>query len=52
VHPDKAGRFRVTVPAPPKQLAAVYRLKTRVRKHASNPKTYETFTLPRAVALG
>jgi hypothetical protein len=52
VHPDSAGRFRVTVPAPPKQLAAVYRLKTRVRKHASNPKTYETFTLPRAVSLG
>jgi hypothetical protein len=52
VHPDRSGRFRVTVAAPPKQLAAVYRLKTRVRKHARNPKTYETFTLPRAVALG
>jgi hypothetical protein len=51
VHPDRAGRFRVTVPAPPKQLAAVYRLKTWVRKHTRNPKTFETFTLPRAVAL-
>ena len=49
--PNRAGFFRVTVAAPPKQLAAVYRLRTRVRKHASNPKTYETFTLPRAVAL-
>src|SRR4051794_30477507 len=51
-HPDRSGRFTVTVPAPPKQLAAVYRLKTAVRKHTRNPKTYETFTLPRAVALG
>ena len=51
VHPDRRGRFRVTVAAPPKQLAAVYRLGTRVRKHAKNRKTYPTFTLPRAVAL-
>jgi hypothetical protein len=51
-HPDRSGHFRVTVPAPPRQLAAVYRLTTKVRKHARNPKTYETFTLPRAVALG
>ena len=52
VRPDKRGRFRVTVAAPPNQLAAVYRLGTRVRKHAKNRKTYPTFTLPRAVALG
>jgi len=51
IHPDRHGRFRVTVAAPPKQLAAVYRLGTRVRKHAKNRKTYPTFTLPRAVAL-
>jgi hypothetical protein len=52
VRPDRQGRFRVTVAAPPKQLAAVYRLGTRVRKHRQNPKTFPTFTLPRAVALG
>jgi hypothetical protein len=52
VRPDSRGRFRVTVAAPPKQLAAVYRLGTRVRKHTTNGKTYPTFTLPRAVALG
>jgi hypothetical protein len=52
VKPDRHGRFRVTVAAPPNQLAAVYRLATRVRKHVKNRKTYPTFTLPRAVALG
>src|SRR4051794_12909523 len=51
VRPDRRGRFRVTVAAPPNQLAAVYRLGTRVRKHQKNRKTYPTFTLPRAVAL-
>ena len=50
--PRRDGTFRVTVAAPPRQLAAVYRLATRVRKTRSNPKTYETFTLPQAVALG
>jgi hypothetical protein len=51
VRPDRRGRFRVTVAAPPGQLAGVYRLATRVRKTTRNPKTYETFTLPQAIAF-
>ena len=51
VKPRRDGTFRATVSAPPKQLAAVYRLGTRVRKTRKNAKTFPTFTLPRAVAL-
>lgn len=51
VKPDGSGHFRVTVAGPPGQLAAVYRLTTRVRKSLSNHRTYPTFTLPRTVAL-
>jgi hypothetical protein len=51
VRPDRRGRFRVRVAAPPGQLAGVYRLATRVRKTRRNPKTYATFTLPQAVAF-
>jgi len=51
VKPKADGTFRVTVAAPEGQLAAVYRLGTRVRKTTSNPKTFPTFTLPRAVDL-
>ncbi|PTL58728.1 hypothetical protein [Paraconexibacter algicola] len=51
VKPRSDGSFRVTVPAPEGQLAAVYRLGTRVRKTAGNAKTFPTFTLPRAVDL-
>ena len=41
----------MTVSAPPKQQAAVYRFETRVRKNYSNPKLFPTFTLPRYVDL-
>ena len=51
VKPNSKGEFSVTVKAPPKTLAAVYRLSTRVRKTTKNPKTYPTFTLPRYVDL-
>ena len=51
VKPNRNGEFSVTVKAPPKTQAAVYRLGTRVRKTMKNPKTYPTFTLPRYVDL-
>jgi hypothetical protein len=50
--PPASGRFRVTVPGPPSSQAAVFRMQNRVRKFASNPKMYPTFTLPRYVDLG
>jgi hypothetical protein len=50
--PSRDGRFRVTVAAPTGQAAAVYRMRTTVRKTTRNPKHYPTFTLPRAVDLG
>ncbi len=49
--PTRTGSFRVTVAAPPRLQAAVYRLGTRVRKTLRNPKLFPTFTLPRAVEL-
>jgi len=49
--PTRTGSFRVNVAAPARQQAAVYRLGTRVRKSARNPKLFPTFTLPRAVEL-
>ena len=49
--PPASGRFRVSLGGPGSQQAAVYRLQTRVRKFASNPKLYPTFTLPRYVDL-
>jgi hypothetical protein len=51
IKPGKNGAFRVNVAAPPTGKSAVYRLSTQVRKVTTNPKTYPTFTLPRAVAL-
>jgi hypothetical protein len=51
IKPDRFGRFRVTLPGPPNQQAAVYRLQTEVRKNTRNRKLYPTFTLPRAVAF-
>lgn len=51
IRPSRSGAFRVTVDAPPRSLAAVYRLSTRVRKSARNPKLFPTFTLPRAVEI-
>jgi hypothetical protein len=54
IRPDRNGRFRVTLAGPPQQLAATYRLTTRVRASArgDSRKTFETFTLPRFVELG
>jgi hypothetical protein len=49
VRPDRAGRFRVTLAGAPRTHAATYRFETRVRRHASNPKLFPTFTLPRSV---
>ena len=51
VAPSRTGAFRVTVDAPSGQLAAVYRLSTRVRRTSRNAKTFPTFTLPRAIEL-
>jgi hypothetical protein len=54
IRPGRDGRFRVTLDGPPRQLAATYRLTTRVRASArgDSRKTFETFTLPRFVDLG
>jgi hypothetical protein len=49
VMPGAGGRFRATVAAPASERAAVYRLRTKVRRSAASPKLFETFTLPRAV---
>jgi hypothetical protein len=51
IRPSRTGAFKVTVDAPPRTLAAVYRLSTRVRGTARNPKLFDTFTLPRAVEI-
>jgi hypothetical protein len=51
IKPRRNGRFTVTVSAPPKTQAAVYRLSTKVRKNTRNPKLFPTFTLPRAVEV-
>lgn len=51
IKPSRSGAFRVTVDAPPKSLAATYRLTTKVRKTTSNPKLFDTYTLPRAVEV-
>jgi hypothetical protein len=51
IKPRRDGTFRVTVSAPSKTQAAVYRLGTQVRKNTRNPKLFPTFTLPRAVEV-
>src|SRR3954452_21888341 len=51
IKPRRDGTFRVTVSAPPRTQAAVYRLGTQVRKNTRNPKLFPTFTLPRAVEV-
>ncbi|MBW3609531.1 MAG: hypothetical protein KY463_14545 [Actinobacteria bacterium] len=51
IKPGSDGRFRVTVDAPDGELAAVYRLTTRVRKSTRSRKTFQSFTLPRAISL-
>jgi hypothetical protein len=49
--PESDGTFSISFKAPADVKTAVYRLSTKVRKTASNPKTFDTFTLPRAVNL-
>ncbi|HET6550072.1 MAG TPA: Ig-like domain-containing protein, partial [Solirubrobacter sp.] len=49
VMPDRRGRFKVTLDAPQGEQAAVYRLRTKVRRTAASRKLFRTFTLPRAV---
>ena len=49
--PSRDGSFRVTVPGPEGSQAAVFRMRTKVRKRAGNPKLFPTFTLPRFVDL-
>ncbi len=51
IKPSRTGAFRVTVDAPPKTLAATYRLITKVRGTVRNPKLFNTYTLPRAVEI-
>ena len=51
-HPDRAGRFRVTVAAPRGESAAVYRLRTRVPRSARDRRLHTTYTLTPAVDLG
>lgn len=51
IRPRSDGRFRVTVDAPAGELAAVYRLTTRVRKSTRSGRTFPSFTLPRAISL-
>jgi hypothetical protein len=49
--PESDGTFSVSFKAPTNTKTAVYRLSTLVRKSSSNPKTFPTYTLPRAVNL-
>jgi hypothetical protein len=51
INPRANGRFRVALNGPANVNAAVYRLSTKVRKVASNPKLFPTFSLPEPVAL-
>jgi hypothetical protein len=49
IAPRRDGSFRVTVPAPPGQSAAVYRLRTKVRVGPKTKRLGRTYTLPRAI---
>lgn len=51
IKPSANGHFKVTVDAPEGELAAVYRLTSRVRRTTQKNTTSPTFTLPRAIAL-
>ena len=48
--PESDGTFSISFKAPEDLKTAVYRLSTQVRK-GSNPKLFDTYTLPRAVNL-
>lgn len=50
--PAADGRFRITVTAPSGLGTAVYRMTTKVRYSVRGSALSETYTLPRAVALG
>lgn len=49
--PNRDGTFKISVAAPKDQSAAVYRLESEVLKVKTNPKAFETYTLPRGVNL-
>ncbi len=49
VRPRANGAFKVTVDAPAGQSAAVYRLRTKVRRTRQTQRLSSTFTLPRAL---
>ncbi len=49
--PKSDGTFTVTADAPTGENAAVYRMKTRVRRTTRSKSTSQTFTLPRGVNL-
>ncbi|HEX2015294.1 MAG TPA: hypothetical protein VGN69_01275 [Solirubrobacteraceae bacterium] len=51
IHPRADGGWRVWLPAPRGQQAAMYRATTEVRKVQSNPRLFPTFTLPGYVSL-
>lgn len=50
--PEDDGTFTARFLAPVGDRAAVYRLRTRVRGNRTNPKLFNTFTLPRPVDFG
>jgi hypothetical protein len=50
--PRADGTFDVRLKAPAAGQAAAYRMSTKVRKFATTPKLFPTFTLPRYVDLG
>jgi hypothetical protein len=47
-----SGRFSVTMPAPPKTQAGVYRAMTSVTQNTHSTKPFPTFTLPGYVQIG
>jgi hypothetical protein len=49
IAPRGNGSFRVTVPAPQGQSAAVYRLRTKIRVGPRTKRLGRTYTLPRAI---
>jgi hypothetical protein len=51
VKPGSDGWFKSFVNPPEDRSHAVYRATTRVRNNTGNPKTFPTFTLPRALEL-
>ena len=51
ITPGSDGRWKVSLPAPPDEQAAVYRATTQVLGGEIRPKAFPTFTLPGYVSL-